>query len=131
MVAFRRCAMVHTPKFGTGEMRHIREDGVCVVELDTTSTSGRLGDIMKQARALVRDEAASRGVDPHEVLCDYFGCYEDNDGHDLREGMQVEAMIAGERRYFPGVVRSVNVDGTYDIAFDDKCVSHVGHQVHT
>merc|ERR1719155_258191 len=40
-------------------------------------------------------------------------------GEDLREGMKVEARYRGKTRYYPGVIRRDNRDGTYDINYDD------------
>jgi hypothetical protein len=37
----------------------------------------------------------------------------------LREGMKVEARYRGKARYYPGVIRRENRDGTYDIDYDD------------
>ena len=40
-------------------------------------------------------------------------------GGSLREGMKVEARFRGKLRYFPGVIRRENRDGTFDIDYDD------------
>ena len=37
----------------------------------------------------------------------------------LREGTKVEARFRGKLRYYPGVIRRENRDGTYDIDYDD------------
>ena len=37
----------------------------------------------------------------------------------LREGSRVEARYRGKARYFPGVIRRENRDGTFDIDYDD------------
>jgi hypothetical protein len=37
----------------------------------------------------------------------------------LREGMKVEARFKGKARYYPGVIRRENRDGTFDIDYDD------------
>jgi hypothetical protein len=37
----------------------------------------------------------------------------------IREGMKVEARYRGKTRYYPGVVRRENRDGTFDIDYDD------------
>ena len=33
--------------------------------------------------------------------------------------MQVEARFGGEEDWYPGTVKAVNADGTYQIAYDD------------
>ena len=40
-------------------------------------------------------------------------------GGGFREGMKVEARFRGKLRYYPGVIRRENRDGTYDIDYDD------------
>jgi len=40
-------------------------------------------------------------------------------GGDLREGSKVEARYRGKARYYPGVIKRVNRDGTYDVDYDD------------
>jgi hypothetical protein len=37
----------------------------------------------------------------------------------FREGMKVEARFRGKLRYYPGVIRRENRDGTFDIDYDD------------
>ena len=37
----------------------------------------------------------------------------------LREGMKVEARFRGKERYYPGVIRRENRDGTFDIDYND------------
>ena len=37
----------------------------------------------------------------------------------LREGMKVEARYRGKEKYFPGVIRRENRDGTFDIDYTD------------
>ena len=37
----------------------------------------------------------------------------------LREGMKVEARYKGKTRYYPGVIKRENRDGTFDIDYDD------------
>merc|ERR1711968_270096 len=37
----------------------------------------------------------------------------------LEEGMKVEARYRGKSRYYPGKIRRVNRDGTFDIDYDD------------
>ena len=45
----------------------------------------------------------------------------------FREGDKVEARYRGKLRYFPGVIRRVNRDATFDIDYNDgeKEVHHV------
>ena len=40
-------------------------------------------------------------------------------GGGIREGSKVEARYRGKSRYYPGVVRRENRDGTFDIDYDD------------
>ena len=40
-------------------------------------------------------------------------------GEALREGMKVEARYRGKTRYYPGVIKRVNRDGTFDIDYND------------
>jgi Ca2+-binding EF-hand superfamily protein/WD40 repeat protein/serine/threonine protein kinase len=40
-------------------------------------------------------------------------------GGGLREGMKVEARYRGKSRYYTGVIKRANRDGTYDIDYDD------------
>ena len=37
----------------------------------------------------------------------------------MREGMKVEARYRGKARYYPGVIKRENRDGTFDIDYDD------------
>jgi hypothetical protein len=37
----------------------------------------------------------------------------------LREGTKVEARYRGKARYYPGVIKRVNRDGTCDVDYDD------------
>ena len=37
----------------------------------------------------------------------------------LREGMKVEARYRGKEKYYPGVIRRENRDGTFDIDYND------------
>ena len=37
----------------------------------------------------------------------------------LREGMKVEARFRGKERYYPGVIRRENRDGTFDVDYND------------
>ncbi len=41
----------------------------------------------------------------------------------LREGMKVEARYRGKERYFPGVIRRENRDGTFDVDYNDVSFS--------
>ena len=45
---------------------------------------------------------------------------------ELREGTKVEARYRGKEKYYPGVIRRVNADGTFNIDYDD--VSTVSYQ---
>ena len=40
----------------------------------------------------------------------------------LREGMSVEARFRGKERYYPGVIRRENRDGTFDVDYNDVSV---------
>ena len=40
-------------------------------------------------------------------------------GPALREGMRVEARYRGKARYFPGVIKRENRDGSFDVDYDD------------
>ena len=44
-------------------------------------------------------------------------------GGRLREGMKVEARYRGKARYYPGVIKRENRDGTFDIDYDDVSAS--------
>ena len=37
----------------------------------------------------------------------------------LREGMKVEARFRGKARYYPGLIKRENRDGTFDVDYDD------------
>ncbi len=37
----------------------------------------------------------------------------------LREGMKVEARYRGKEKYYPGVIRRENRDGTFDVDYND------------
>ena len=37
----------------------------------------------------------------------------------LREGSRVEARYRGKARYYPGIIRRENRDGSYDVDYDD------------
>ncbi len=41
----------------------------------------------------------------------------------LREGMKVEARFRGKERYYPGVIRRENRDGTFDVDYNDVMCS--------
>ena len=49
--------------------------------------------------------------------------FEDESDDDKEEaigvGVQVEARFGGEEDWYPGSVKAVNADGTYQIAYDD------------
>ena len=45
----------------------------------------------------------------------------------FREGDKVEARFRGKLRYYPGIIRRVNRDSTYDIDYDDG-EKEVGYQ---
>ena len=50
--------------------------------------------------------------------------FEDDESDDEDEaaigvGVQVEARFGGEEDWYPGTVKAVNADGTYQIAYDD------------
>jgi len=58
------------------------------------------------------------------VASDLIRCLESaasprGSGSSLREGMQVEARYKGKTRYYPGVIKRENRDGTFDIDYDD------------
>ena len=40
-------------------------------------------------------------------------------GGSIREGMKVEARFKGKLRYYPGVIRRENRDGTFDVDYED------------
>ena len=40
-------------------------------------------------------------------------------GGALREGSKVEARYRGKSKYYPGVIRRENRDGTFDVDYDD------------
>ncbi len=44
-------------------------------------------------------------------------------GGGLREGMKVEARFRGKLRYYPGVIKRENRDGTFDVDYDDVRMS--------
>ncbi len=44
-------------------------------------------------------------------------------GVELREGTKVEARYRGKEKYFPGILKRVNADGTFNIDYDDVCTS--------
>ncbi len=48
-------------------------------------------------------------------------------GGSLREGMKVEARFKGKLRYYPGVIKRENRDGTFDIDYDDVNIRIVYH----
>jgi hypothetical protein len=37
----------------------------------------------------------------------------------LREGMKVEARYRGKAKYYPGVIKRENRDGTFDVDYND------------
>ena len=44
----------------------------------------------------------------------------------LREGAKVEARYRGKSRYYPGIIKRENRDGTFDIDYDDVSLIHRG-----
>ncbi len=46
-------------------------------------------------------------------------------GSTLREGMKVEARFRGKERYYKGVLKRENRDGTWDVDYDDVCIHSV------
>ena len=40
-------------------------------------------------------------------------------GGGFREGMKIEARFRGKLRYYSGIIKRDNRDGTYDIDYDD------------
>ena len=47
-------------------------------------------------------------------------------GGALREGAKVEARYRGKSRYYPGIIKRENRDGTFDIDYDDVSLIHRG-----
>ena len=77
-------------------------------ELEDLHPGRRRGDI--NYRALVR---------ALEVGEDSKGASSHGSRGELREGMKVEARYRGKSRYYTGVIKRANRDGTYDIDYDD------------
>ena len=48
----------------------------------------------------------------------------------LREGMKVEARFKGKLRYYPGVIRRENRDGTFDVDYDDVGILFSCHHLY-
>ena len=48
----------------------------------------------------------------------------------LREGMKVEARYRGKEKYFPGVIRRENRDGTFDVDYNDVRRCSIPHSYH-
>ena len=48
-------------------------------------------------------------------------------GGGLREGMKVEARFRGKLRYYPGVIRRENRDGTFDIDYNDVMLRSISY----
>ena len=46
-------------------------------------------------------------------------------GGGLREGMKVEARYRGKARYYPGVIKRENRDGTFDVDYDDVILTRI------
>ena len=44
-------------------------------------------------------------------------------GGALREGMKVEARYRGKSRYYPGVIKRENRDGSFDVNYGDQFLS--------
>jgi hypothetical protein len=46
----------------------------------------------------------------------------------LREGMKIEARYRGKEKYYPGIIRRENRDGTFDIDYNDVRLPEVYSQ---
>jgi hypothetical protein len=57
-------------------------------------------------------------IRPGEVPCSPKSLRLSNDAT-FREGAKVEARFRGKAKFYPGVIRRVNRDGSYDIDYDD------------
>ena len=50
---------------------------------------------------------------------DRFGAESDGGGAELREGDRVEGRFGGKGKWYPGKIDRVNLDGTFNISYDD------------
>ena len=85
-------------KWFSGKVSRVNRDGTYDIRYDDgDSESGALAtNIRKHPDAAVVSRPAS-----------------------LREGMKVEARFRGKDKYYPGVIRRENRDGTFDIDYND------------
>lgn len=90
-------------KFYLGTIKALNDDGTYVINYDD-------GEIEKNVKSdLIRVSAVSQS--PTESL---------------REGMKVEANYRGRGKFYPGKVKKVNDDGSYEIDYDDgECENNV------
>lgn len=51
-------------------------------------------------------------------------CEAESHGPGFRVGDEIEGRYRGERKWFPGVIRAINRDGTYDIRYHDGDTEH-------
>ena len=83
--------------FSPGRIRRVREDGTYDVDLENGET-----EVQVKPESL-RDPAVAAAAQ----------------GAQIKLGDKVEANYRGRGRYFPGKIRCVRDDGTYDVDYDD------------
>lgn len=80
---------------------------------------------VKAAVATAAEVAKSKSTKEHakevSVAADLIRSLEtaSEEAGELKEGMKVEAKYKGKAKYYPGVIKRVNEDGTCDIDYDD------------
>jgi PUB domain/EF-hand domain pair len=90
-------------RYYPGVVRRANRDGT--YDIDYDDGEKELGVDTELVRLLDSNSQAT-GVSKAAVLV-------------LREGDKIEARYRGRERYFPGTIRRVNRDGTYDVNYDD------------
>lgn len=89
-------------KWFSGKITRVNRDGTCDIKYDD-------GDIevgANKANIRPHPDAPKKSNVPIDIPI-------------LREGMKVEARYRGRSKYYPGVIRKTNRDGSFDIDYND------------
>jgi hypothetical protein len=112
---------------GAGGSRYRPGDKVEVLKKGTKWFPGEIVRERQDGSFDVRydDGDSETGVHPDSIRMKGGGCahggYDGggSGGPELREGTKVEARYKGKEKFYPGVIRRVNADGSFNIDYND------------
>jgi cytidine deaminase len=90
-------------RYFPGVVRRVNRDGTYDINYDDGERE--LGVLAEYVKLASSSSSSKKAADVAELV--------------LREGDKIEARYRGRERYFPGTIRRVNRDGTYDVNYDD------------